>query len=507
MLPRYGACLMTSRGSALPRVRTALSCAERAVPDRTRSFRDLPRVGRESARRRGLAAVRRGGVSRVPALWLAGRRVRAVPLHLLRPGSARRVLVQRARLLSELRRPQDGRARGAGLPARPRTPGGRGEWSGRRGGGGPTVRGCAQSERARACAGPRWSLREGPLGCHTLSSRFSLHRPGRGRGASHGGAADQASAQATRSWGSRRWGGAPDAWAEEAPVLAGLAAASVQGTVALGRSRGARLRRLGDSTEEDASPALGHCHARSDGFDLHAGVVVPAGQRERLERVCRYALRPPVAADRVRVTENGQVVLQLRHRWADGTTHLVFDPVEFLGRLAVLVPRPRINLILYHGVLAPRAAWRREVVRRAADGATGETAATDAPHGAAEAADEACPQRAGGRLWADLMRRSFGFDVLECPRCGGAPASDGSHRAGCGDRADPPSSRPARRGPRPLCSVGAAVADRLRLVSHGRRRHRLRSLLVTGDAKPTTNQCFFAAQAWLPSVVDATAPS
>jgi len=25
----------------------------------------------------------------------------------------------------------------------------------------------------------------------------------------------------------------------------------------------------------------------------------------------------------------------------------------------------------------------------------------------------------GGRLWADLMRRTFGFDVLDCPRCGG----------------------------------------------------------------------------------------
>ena len=34
---------------------------------------------------------------------------------------------------------------------------------------------------------------------------------------------------------------------------------------------------------------------------------------------------------------------------ADGhrTTHVVFDPIEFLGRLAVLVPRPRVNLILY----------------------------------------------------------------------------------------------------------------------------------------------------------------
>jgi hypothetical protein len=44
-----------------------------------------------------------------------------------------------------------------------------------------------------------------------------------------------------------------------------------------------------------------------------------------------------VAADRLRVTDDGQVQLQLRHRWTDGTTHLVFEPVEFLARLAVLV--------------------------------------------------------------------------------------------------------------------------------------------------------------------------
>jgi Putative transposase len=119
------------------------------------------------------------------------------------------------------------------------------------------------------------------------------------------------------------------------------------------------------------------------------------------------------------LTDDGQVVMQLRHRWTDGTTHLVFDPVEFLGRLAVLIPRPRINLILYHGVLAPRAAWRRQVVRHAAAVTTGETAATDVPPRSAGAPDEASPPRAGGRLWADLMRRSFGFDVLACPRCGG----------------------------------------------------------------------------------------
>ena len=160
-------------------------------------------------------------------------------------------------------------------------------------------------------------------------------------------------------------GGAPDAWAEDAPVLAGIAAASVRGVVALGNRAGARVRRVGNPVGEDAPSALGRCHARQDGFDLHVGVLVPAGQRERLERLCRYALRPAVAQDRLSVTADSQVQLELKHPWSDGTTHLLFDPVELLARLAVITPRPRINLILYHGVLAPRAAWRSQVVEHA----------------------------------------------------------------------------------------------------------------------------------------------
>jgi hypothetical protein len=49
---------------------------------------------------------------------------------------------------------------------------------------------------------------------------------------------------------------------------------------------------------------------------------------------------------------------------ADGTTHLKFDPRELLERLAVLTPRPRINLVLYSGVLAPRMPWRAGSSRR-----------------------------------------------------------------------------------------------------------------------------------------------
>ena len=212
-----------------------------------------------------------------------------------------------------------------------------------------------------------------------------------------------------------------DPWADASPVLAGFAAASVHGIVATGPRRGARVGRVGEAPETVPPAEAGRCHARSNGFDLHAGLVVPAGHRDRLERVCRYTLRPPVPRDRLRVTGDGQVTLQLRHRWADGTTHLVFDPIELLGRLAVLVPRPRINQVLYHGVLGPRAAWRADIVRRETSAGDRDVAVAEDPGALGGQADshDATPGHARGYAWAGLMRRTFGLDVLACPRCGG----------------------------------------------------------------------------------------
>jgi hypothetical protein len=120
--------------------------------------------------------------------------------------------------------------------------------------------------------------------------------------------------------------------------------------------------RYGEPPDDREPAAVGPCHAQAGGFDLHAAIVTHAGQRDRLERLCRYALRPPLAEDRLKVDGEGAVWLTLRHRWSDGTTHLKFEPLELLERLAVLTPRPRINLVLYYGVLAPRARWRAAAV-------------------------------------------------------------------------------------------------------------------------------------------------
>jgi Putative transposase len=131
-------------------------------------------------------------------------------------------------------------------------------------------------------------------------------------------------------------------------------------------------------------------------------------------------LRPAVAQYRLRLSEDGRVVLELKATWSDGTSHLVFDPLDLLARLAALVPRPRVNLILYHGVLAPHARFRGAVVSYGAvpvveppPAATVATA-TDA---ASVSGTASLPTRRNW-TWAQLMQRAFDVNVLVCRACG-----------------------------------------------------------------------------------------
>ncbi len=101
-----------------------------------------------------------------------------------------------------------------------------------------------------------------------------------------------------------------------------------------------------------------HLCANLEGFSLHAGVRCAADQRKTLERLCRYITGPALANERVRRNAAGQVVLTLKTAWRDGTTQLVMSPLTFMQRLAALVPRPRLHLIRFHGVLAPHARMR-----------------------------------------------------------------------------------------------------------------------------------------------------
>ena len=100
-----------------------------------------------------------------------------------------------------------------------------------------------------------------------------------------------------------------------------------------------------------------------------------------------------------------QVVLQLKSPYRDGATHIVMQPQEFMQRLAALVPRPRLHLIRFHGVLAPHAKLRAAVV-------------PDVAQPASESGNEYTHGQAARMSWARLLKRVFDIDVERCA-CGG----------------------------------------------------------------------------------------
>ena len=108
-------------------------------------------------------------------------------------------------------------------------------------------------------------------------------------------------------------------------------------------------------------PSTSDLCANAHGFSLHAAVCWGADQRKELEHLCRYITRPAIANERLKRNRAGDVVLQLKSAYKDGTTHLVMATLEFMQRLAALVPRPRLHLIRFHGVLAPNAKLRSAI--------------------------------------------------------------------------------------------------------------------------------------------------
>jgi hypothetical protein len=153
----------------------------------------------------------------------------------------------------------------------------------------------------------------------------------------------------------------PDAAGDEARTLRPPQAAAVTYRIAFGPRAGQKMLTLRGATPREATVRQPLC-ADIDGFSLHAAVRVEAHDRKRLEQLCRYITRPALSDERVQLNAAGQVELKLKTSWRDGTTHLVMSPLEFMQRLAALVPRPRLHLIRFHGVLAPNAKLRALVV-------------------------------------------------------------------------------------------------------------------------------------------------
>ena len=213
---------------------------------------------------------------------------------------------------------------------------------------------------------------------------------------------------ATRSerWLSRQGFGADDGEEEHGDddALPLMQAASVQGRSAV--SGGRRARRF--QIHRGRAYALPPRCAAWGGYTLHGGVAVGGRDAGGRERLCRYLARPALARTRLQETPAGLIRVTFKRPWADGTAGVTFTPLEFVERLAALVPPPRAHLVHYHGVFAGRSAWRREVV---------PAPPAFAPQRPALSKKATPVHNARYLTWAELLWRVFAVDGWRCPRC------------------------------------------------------------------------------------------
>lgn len=110
------------------------------------------------------------------------------------------------------------------------------------------------------------------------------------------------------------------------------------------------------------------------------------------------------------LTAKGHVRYQLKTPCRDGTTHVIFEPLGFIARLAALVPKPRVNLTCFNGVFAPNGKHRALVSTPAKRGKGVLHAATESreePTPSERRALMNCAKRVGTRKKVDLSGKRF----------------------------------------------------------------------------------------------------
>ncbi|MBL3601738.1 MAG: transposase, partial [gamma proteobacterium endosymbiont of Lamellibrachia anaximandri] len=151
------------------------------------------------------------------------------------------------------------------------------------------------------------------------------------------------------------------------------------------------------------------------GFSLNAEVRIEATDRQGLERLLRYCARPIFAGDRLQWQEEDEILIyhlpKPRH---DGQTLLRLTPMEFLDRIALLIPPPRRHRHSYHGVLAPNAPLRELVTERAGLPVTGERAVSGEKRAVTEEGSEPATGCVIASVWAMLLARIYEINPLVC---------------------------------------------------------------------------------------------
>ncbi len=208
--------------------------------------------------------------------------------------------------------------------------------------------------------------------------------------------------------------------AEDTDAMPQILSSSVSYRIAVGPQQGRKafmIRTIRPLDRPD--PGLERV-AKANGFSLHAGVSCEGHQRDKRERLCRYIARPPVAAPRLSLSSTGKVVYTLKTPYRDGTTQVAFDPLDFIARLAALVPKPQVNLTRYHGVLVLRGPTKPSMAWAGHASQTRQRCAANLQYRSPLTHRAPCGNDLGPTSCDAPLKRVFNIDIEICARCGGS---------------------------------------------------------------------------------------
>jgi hypothetical protein len=189
---------------------------------------------------------------------------------------------------------------------------------------------------------------------------------------------------------------------EKDPLLARLQAAATAGASPAGPAHKRAPVRI--VLDPDATPvAKGKLCGQQAGFNLHAQTKVAANDKKGRENLCKYILRPPLANDRLKILDDGNLRLEFKRPWSDGTSSVDLAPLALIARLAAIIPPPRRHVVRYSGVISSHSSLRSQVV---------PVPVVAAP----EKSDKPSLPLSHYISWSQLLKRTFEIETV-CPRC------------------------------------------------------------------------------------------
>lgn len=196
----------------------------------------------------------------------------------------------------------------------------------------------------------------------------------------------------------------------ESQSLSLATACSINGKIAFGPNTGKYVTKIGKGFGylEEIPLAKGKRCYSVNGFSLHANTSVNALARDRLAKLIEYIARGPLANERLEITSDRKVKLQLKTPYSDGTTHLLFTFSEFIEKLMALVPPPKSHLVRWGGVFAPNSSVRKQITLK--------------PHikkGFQFDEEEEEPKVYKNQTWSKMLAKAFKIDVTTCDHCSG----------------------------------------------------------------------------------------